>query len=491
MPPLLALEAIDKRFGRSQALAQASLAVWTGTIHVLFGENGAGKTTLMRVAFGLLRPDRGVVRVDGQVRTLRSPADAIAFGIGMVHQHFSLVPALTVAENVALAQPGGGRFDPARAAGLVRDTARRAGLAATPDVRVANLDVAAQQRIEVLKALATGARLLILDEPTAVLAPSEVDELLAWLRRFRDAGGSVVLITHKLREALAVADDITVLRQGRVALATERRVTDEARVVDALLGAPDGGNSPLRDDRDANRGSVRVPRSPGATRVVAEVRGVSACDTRGILRLREATLCVRAGEIVGVAAVEGAGHRELLRVLAGRLRAVAGEVRLPEGIGFIPEDRQRDALILEFSLAENVALRGAGTRRGRMRWCDWTTRARAQVTAFDVRAPDVTAPVATLSGGNQQKLVLARELAGHPTLVVAENPTRGLDLRATAAVFAALRAARDAGAAVVYHSTDLDEVLALADRVVVAFAGHLRDVAKDRERVGRAMLGAA
>lgn len=487
MAELLALEAIDKWFGAVPALREASLRVRPGAVHVLLGENGAGKTTLMRVAFGVLRPDRGVVRVDGRARDLRSPADAIALGIGMVHQHFSLVPAMTVAENVALARPGPGRFDPARATRIAREAAQQAGLVVAPEARVADLGVAAQQQVEVLKAIASGARLLILDEPTALLAPAEAEELLAWLRRFGDGGGSVVLITHKLREALALADDITVLHHGRVALAAERRVLDEGDIVEAMLGAH---GDPARRPRTPAH-PARASHGPDDRPIVAEVRAVEARDARGAVRLRDATLRLAGGEIVGVAAVEGAGHRELLRVLAGRLRATAGTVRLPEAIGFIPEDRQRDALILECSLAENLALRGAGARRGRMAWRAWAARAQALMADYDVRGGSSSTPAAVLSGGNQQKLVLARELGARPALVVAESPTRGLDIRAAEAVFAALREARSAGAAVVYYSTDLDEVLALADRVVVVFAGSVREVAPDRERVGRAMLGAA
>ena len=480
--PLLELGGIDKRFGNTVALERASLSVRAGTVHVLLGENGAGKTTLMRIAFGEVRPDAGTVRVRGTPQVLRSPADAIALGMGMVHQHYSLVPAMTVAENVALALRGHWRFRPDRTARLVRETADCASLVIDPSQVVADLSVAAQQRVEILKALATEARLLILDEPTAVLAPGEADELLAWVRWFRNAGGSVVLITHKMREALALADDITVLRHGRVVLAQERGVLDEATIIGAMLGDRRLGDEPDTDGHS----SARRGNAPAVS-----ARGLHVRDARGSVRILDATIQVAAGEIVGVAAVEGAGHRELLRVLAGRIPATAGDVYLPETIGFIPEDRQRDGLVLGLTLAENVALRGAGQRRGRMSWAPWAARTRDLVATYDIRGAALTAPVAALSGGNQQKLVLARELAGGPALIVAENPTRGLDVGATAAVHARLRAARAAGAAVVFYSSDLDEVLALADRVLVVHGAVVREVPRDRDLVGRAMLGAA
>ncbi|HYD53364.1 MAG TPA: ABC transporter ATP-binding protein [Gemmatimonadaceae bacterium] len=497
----LTLRGIHKRFGAVVALDGASIEVVPGTVHALLGENGAGKSTLMRIAFGLTQADAGDLVVHGAARRFRHSAEAIGAGIGMVHQHFSLVPAMTAAENVALG--GRGRFHPARAAARLREVARSAGLAVDPEARVEELPVAAQQRLEILKALVRGARLLMLDEPTAVLAPREIDELMAWLRRYVAQGNAAVLITHKLREALAVADDVTVLRQGRTVLARPAAETDAALLAAAMVGkggedaggpahargappetqyeiAKEGGHHPTTATRRENAPSV------------VDARDLAIRDARGAAVVRDASFALAAGEIVGLAAVEGSGQHELLRVLAGRMRPAHGALRLPApaAIAFVPEDRHRDALALDFSLAESVALRGSGARRGRLRWAEVVRRTAALLREHDVRAAGPTVPVRTLSGGNQQKLVLARELADEPALVVAENPTRGLDVHATVQVHAQLTDAAARGAAVLLYSTDLDEVLTLATRVLVLHGGRIDELPPDRERVGRAMLGA-
>lgn len=492
---LLHLEGISRRFGSVQALQDASLTVRKGTVHALLGENGAGKTTLMRVVFGLLTPDRGQVRWNGAPLAITSPAEALRAGIGMVHQHFTLVPAMTVAENVALGGHGG--FDAARAAARVNEVAARAGLALDADARVDTLPVGAQQRCEIVKALARDVQLLILDEPTAVLAPSEAAELLAWMRRFADAGNAVVLITHKLRDALAVADDVTVLQRGRTVYTARARETTEAVLAEAMIGGTTTETA-LAERRtgdgasgDGASGVSPAGHSATASAVVLALNHVSWRDTRGVERVRDASLVVRAGEIVGVAAVEGSGQHELLRLLAGRYDAASGRVQRPARVGFVPEDRHRDALLLDAPLYENAALRGAGERRGRMPWGALRESTATLLSQFDVRAPGPVAVARTLSGGNQQKFVLGRELADQPQALVVENPSRGLDFKATAAVQQALRDARDAGTAVVVYSSDLDEVLLLADRVYVMHTGTVREVRGDREEVGRAMLGGA
>ena len=470
--PALALERVAKRFGDVVALADASLRVEHGSLHALLGENGAGKTTLMGIAFGLLAPDAGTVNVDGRAVTARSLLDAIALGIGMVHQHFTIIPAMTVAENVALG--GHGAFRRRDASSLVLRIGRETGLTLDPDARAGDLPVSAQQRLEIVKALARGATRLILDEPTAVLAPAETEDLLALLRRFTQAGGSAVLVTHKLREALHAADAITVLRQGRTVWTGVPSDTDERALARATVGEVP---APVK----------RRPTPPGD--VVLAAHNLHARDARGVARLNGVSLEVRRGELLGVAGVEGAGQHQLFRLLAGRAKADAGRIDRPPRVAFIPEDRQRDALLLALSLTENVALAGAGRARGIMHWRALTTRTEELLRRFDVRPAYAGAIAGALSGGNQQRLVVARELADVPDALIAENPTRGLDVAGAAATHRYLLAMRDAGAAVLVYSSDLDELLELADRVIVMHGGSARTVAAERSAIALAMLG--
>jgi simple sugar transport system ATP-binding protein len=472
-PAALSLIGITKQFGGVTALESADLVVAAGSVHAVLGENGAGKTTLMRIAFGLLEPDAGQLAVDGSVTRMTSAARAIACGIGMVHQHFTNVGPMTVIENIALGDHG--RLRERDVAERVMAIGRRTGLMLDPGARVEDLPVGAQQRLEIVKSLVRNAHILILDEPTAVLVPSEVDDLLTWLRRFAESGGTVVLITHKLREALSIADDVTVLRRGRTVMTSPAKQTDAQALALAMVG----------DD-------VRETAPPSLPRGAAIVRAerVTLRNDRGVVVVRDATFEVCGGEIIGIAAVEGSGQRELLRALTGRADPSSGSLARPITVGFVPEDRHRDALVLDFSATENVALRGANARRGRMNWKSMRRHAQTLIEAFDVRGrPETRA--ANLSGGNQQKLVLARELDGEPELLVVENPTRGLDVRATAAVHGFIRAAAQRGGAVVIHSTDLDEVLSLATRIFVLHKGHLRETAIDRDLIGRVMLGVA
>ena len=483
-PPLLSLESVTLRFGTTLALDGASLFVRPGTVHALLGENGAGKTTLMRVAFGMLAAERVHMRMRGATVRVSSPAQALAMGIGMVHQHFTLVSAMTVAENVALGQRG--LFHPTKAAARVREVAAHAGLALDPDAFVHALPVGAQQRCEIVKALARDVQLLILDEPTAVLAPSEAMELLQWLRRFADAGHTVVLITHKLRDALAVADDVTVLRRGRTVLTTRAADTTQESLARAMFGE-DVDSPGVAHIVGAATGRT-VPNRDVPSRAVLAAEDLGVTNALGVEIVRNATLQVHAGEIVGVAAIEGAGQHELLRVLAGRLAPTRGHVTLPATVGFVPEDRHRDALLLDNTLDENIALRGAGARRGQLPWATLRHATVEIIAAFDVRASGVASTARALSGGNQQKLVLGRELADQPEALVVENPTRGLDLRAATSVHSALRAARDAGTAVVLYASDIDEVLALSDRVYVMHNGVVFESDRHRDIVGQAML---
>ncbi len=485
----IALEAIDKRFGEVQGLRGASLNVRRGTLHTVLGENGAGKTTLMRIAFGLMPADAGSVRIDGAPVALTSGADAIRRGLGMVHQHFTLVPAMTTAENIALG--GRGRLELRAVAARVQALVERTGLRVDPSARIAALGVGAQQRVEILKALYSNARILILDEPTAVLTPPETEELFAWLRRFVSEGGTAVLVTHKLQEALAIANDVTVLRRGQCVLTAPAAQLDMTALVRAVTG-DDSGEPYSMPDHDTTTGSpAPARRLPLRGACVARLDAVSAHDARGVERVREATVDCFAGEIIGLAGVEGSGVHELLRLLAGRLAPSSGLASLPSHIGFIPEDRLRDAVIEEFTLTENVALRGAGARRGRMRWPALAAQTAGLIERHDVRAPSPATRAGALSGGNQQKFVVGRELDEHPTLVVAENPVRGLDIRATAHVLRELAGSADAGSAVVFYSADIDELLPLADRMLVVFAGRVREVAVERAAVANALVGAA
>jgi len=471
--PELRLEGIVKNFGRTRALDRASLVIRPGSVHALLGENGAGKTTLMRVAFGLLQPDSGEILLDARSQRIRSPADAIRAGIGMVHQHFTNVPAMTAAENIALG--GRGLYSPTAARDRARVLADEVQLAIDPNAPAGSLSIAAQQKLEILKALHRNAAILILDEPTAVLAPSEARELLRLLRQFALRGGSVVLITHKLSEALEIADDVTVLRFGRTVYRAPAAETSSDRLAAAMLG-------------DAPPEREGVARQPGGEQML-RLTGVTVVDASGVTRLADASLVVRAHEIVGIAGLENSGHEVLLRAVAGRIDATRGTIWRGGSTALIPEDRQRDALVLGFSLTENLALKGAGRRRGRMMWKRLRDRARELAAEYDVRTPSIDARAGELSGGNQQKLVFARELSDGPSLIVAENPTRGLDIRAAAAVHDRLQQAASRGAAVLVHSSDLDEVLSLSTRVLAVHEGRLTEVPNERELVGRAMLG--
>lgn len=482
----LALRDIDKRYGTTQALKSASLSVRPGTVHALLGENGAGKSTLLRIAYGMDHPDAGTLTVHGSSVRFGSPTDAIAHGIGMVHQHFTLVPVMTVAENVALG--GRGKLDLPSVVAKLRKLTERMGFALDAEATVESLSVAAQQRVEIAKALVRDARLLVLDEPTAVLPPSESEQLLRWLRSYADHGGTVVLITHKLREALSVADDVTVLRRGRTVLTLPGSEATIGALTAAMIGSV-SENAVSRPPVAAQRPGTR----PVSHEPVFRAEHVKIVDRRGVVRVRDASFTVDPGEIVGIAGIEGSGQRELLRALAGRLPIVSGTLSRPATVGFVPEDRHHDAVLLDRSLVENVALRGAGARRGLVDWTAFESRTESLARAFDVRTPGPRVAMRTLSGGNQQKLVLAREMVDDGAMgthsLVAEDPTRGLDVRATSEVHARLRAVRDAGAAVVLYSSDVDEVLLLADRVLVIFSGLVDEAPMDHEAVGRLMLG--
>jgi simple sugar transport system ATP-binding protein len=480
--PILDLRNIHKRFGTVQALTGAGLVVRAGEVHALLGENGAGKTTLMHIASGMLAPDSGEILIDGVARRLRSPRDARGAGIGLVHQHFTSIPALTVAENIALF--AGWDVRPRELALRVSALTQRLNLPLDPAARAGTLPVALLQRLEIVKALAGDARVLLLDEPTGVLAPSEADELLARARAFAEAGGAVVLITHKLDEALRGADRVTVLRRGAVVM--ESRV--QSLELGVLTRAMIGDASLVEEPLPAAFVAADTPRR-------IHVAGLEVARESGLgMAVKQASLDIRAGEIVAVAGIEGSGQRELLRAIAGVLPVFRGTREVAQPLAFIPEDRTTEGLIPELSLTENVVL-GLGrsapwVQSGRLDWKAARHRSAALIAEFGVRATGPDAVAASLSGGNQQKLIIARALERLPAVIVAENPTRGLDVQATRAVHDRLREAAGRGVAVLLYSNDLDEVMTLGQRIVVMARGTLREptAGASRSAIGELML---
>jgi simple sugar transport system ATP-binding protein len=480
MPPLLQLTGISKRFGPIEALRGVDFTLEAGEVHALLGENGAGKSTLMRVAHGLVRPDAGTIAVRGTLQRFHGPMDARRRGIGMVHQHFTSIPRLTVLENIVLTAGWAHRIKRNRA--RVADLQARTGLVLDPDAPVEELSAGLKQRLEVLKALAGNAEILLLDEPSSVLSPVEANALLEVVSEFRGKGISTVLITHKLGEALAIADRVTVLRRGVVVHTGEAATETVDSLAIQMLGEAPPASAP------------RTRAMPGAERVRVRELALLRLGASGT-GLFEATFSAHAGEILGVAAVEGNGQRELLRAIAGVATPTAGSLTVTPPVSFIPEDRTGEGLVADFSLSENLVL-SQGNRGPWVRgpWVDWRRAARRTeelLGAFGIRAPGPDAPAQTLSGGNQQRLLIAEALERRPTVLVAENPTRGLDLRGTAEVLDRLREAAKRGVAVIVHLADLDELLELADRIVVCASGNVTEVpvGASREEIGRRMLG--
>ena len=490
---------ISKSFGVVHANRSIDLEVARGRIVGLLGENGSGKTTLMNVLFGIVAPDAGTIEFKGRPLVGHSPREAIAAGIGMIHQHFMLVPALTVTENVMLGlATTGGWLRAAGVAKQIRDASSAYGLGLDPAAQVELLPLGAQQRVEIVKAVLRGAELLVLDEPTSSLSPPEVAALLAILRRLREEGRSVIFISHKLGEVLEICDEVVVLRDGQVAGRAETAGIDRHALARMMVG------------RDVNAPIDRTPRATGDERLV--VANLTERDASGIERVRGLSFSVRAGEVLALVGVDGNGQAELARVIVGIERPTSGAVfvdgadvsaggvaaRHAAGLAHVPVDRATTGLVVDMTITENLALRAFDERPMRRGpWLDgdaMTALARERIADFGIRAPGPATVVRTLSGGNQQKIVLARELGRRPSILVAEQPTRGLDPGATRFVIDQVLALRAAGGAVLYITTELEEALLVADRIGVMYQGRLAGLLRredvDITRLGLMMAGA-
>ena len=494
----LELRAITKRFGSFTANDQISITVEPGQIHSLLGENGAGKSTLMNVLFGLLTPDEGEIVIDGVPTTFRDSGEAVRRGIGMVHQHFMLVPVFSVAENVVLGfEPTKSlnRVDYKRASEEIRQLSKEYNLEVDPDATIENLPVGLQQRVEILKALSHDAELLILDEPTAVLTPQEIDALMAIMRSLADAGKSILFITHKLKEVKAIADVITVIRQGRV-VGTAQPTDSESDLASMMVG------------RDVELTVEKTDFKPGND--VMQIRDLVVRDDRGLVAVNNVSLDVRAGEILALAGVQGNGQTELVEALVGMRHVESGTITLngrdvtnetprkalDNGIGHIPEDRQRDGLVMSLSVADNLVLntprRAPFARRGTRNLAAVNENATRLVQEFDIRTTSIQASADSLSGGNQQKVIVARELSRPLALLVASQPTRGLDVGSIEYVHRQIVNHRNEGNGALVVSSELDEVMALGDRIAVMYEGRISgivDPTVSREDIGLLMTG--
>ena len=500
-PDKLLLENISKSFGALKANDNVSLRVRGGSVHAVLGENGAGKSTLMNILYGLYRPDSGRIVVDGQDVQIDRPRAALDAGIGMVHQHFMLVGPLTVTENIVLGMPGQGLgLDLKGHTKRIEELSDSFGFEIDPDTPVEKLPIGMQQRFEILKLLYHNADILILDEPTSVLTPNETRPFFDLLARLKSAGKTIIFITHKLEEVMAIADDVTVMRGGRVTASLPTAETDAANLARMMVG------------RDV---VFQVKRSAHATgEVVLRLEGVSARNARGLTALDDVSFEVRGGEVFGIAGVDGNGQSELAEVIAGLRPLESGRIWVADqdvshesvsrrvrdhGIAFVPEDRHRDGLVLDESVAQNTVLRtfdqAPFARFGFFDRQAIRDHAVRLTKAFDVRMQSIDQEIRYLSGGNQQKVILARELDGDPKVLVAAQPTKGLDVGAIEFVQRQILEQRDEGLAVLYISTELEHLLDVCDRVGVLFRGRLMDVLDggqaEPERLGMLMAGVA
>jgi general nucleoside transport system ATP-binding protein len=499
VPVVLELDGITKRFPGILANDHIDFDLQAHEVHALLGENGAGKSTLMNILYGLYRPDEGEIRINGKPQRFHSSKDAIGAGIGMVHQHFMLIPVMTVAENIVLANEptqAGVIFDVREAADRVREIAARFKFAIDPSARIQNLSVGQQQRVEILKALYRKADILILDEPTAVLTPQEANELFSILGQLKEEGMSIIFISHKLNEVLHIADRISVLRRGKMIDTIPRE------------GATEEGLARMMVGRDVLLRVEKEPARPEGS--LLEVSDLSVLDDRGLEAVRGVSFSVRAGEIVGIAGIDGNGQAELIDALTGLRRPQHGSIKvageelagsgardfLDEGMGHIPVDRHRRGLVLDFSLAENVALHDYRTPpSSKLGWLfpnRLVARARRLLLEFDVRGGGPQTRAGALSGGNQQKVVLAREIDRDPKVLIAGQPTRGLDVGAIEFVHRRLVAERDEGRAILLVSLELEEILSLSDRILVIYEGTIVGEfppTASEEELGIAMTG--
>lgn len=498
------LRGITKRFGPVIANSDVTLDIRAGEVLGLLGENGAGKSTLMNVLCGLYKPNAGEIRIDGEPKTFNGPGDAIEAGIGMVHQHFMLVPVFTVAENVVLGVEPVGRFDfldLKTASDQVRAIKEQYGLDVDPDALIETLPVGVQQRVEIIKVLFRSANVLILDEPTAVLTPQEVDEFFQIIKSLRDAGKAIVFITHKLNEILHIADRISVLRQGRITGSGDPKSMTTKDLAEMMVGRP------------VSFDVAKQPFAPGKD--LLKIDDLTVVHANSEIAVNHINFTVRSGEIVGIAGVQGNGQTALVEALAGLRRITTGTVSFQNrnithssararhrmGIAHIPEDRQRTGIIPSFTVAENMVLDTYYDSRfssgAQIKW-DLVNRSAARgAVEFDVRTPSVFSAAGHLSGGNQQKLVIARELSRDTKLLLAAQPTRGLDVGSIEYIHERLIHARDEGDGVLIVSSELDEILALSDRILVMFKGSIiaqfenGNGQADKNEVGLAMAGAA
>jgi len=500
MAVLLEMHGIKKRFGELQALDGVDLVVNEGEIHALVGENGAGKSTLMNVLYGLYHLDAGTIRFKGQDAHITGPRDAIALGIGMIHQHFMLIPPLTVAENVVLGdERGGPMLSRGEIEKRVRDLEQQFRIVVEPAARIEDIPLGLQQRVEILKVLYRGSELLIFDEPTAVLTPQEVDELFEIVRGLRKDGKTLILITHKLREVLAVTDRITVLRAGKNAAELVTKETNASQIAQAMVG------------REMHE--LRAREATGTSLPILRISRLEALSDRGTPALRGVDLVVREGEILGVAGVGGNGQSELAQCILGLRPVVDGTITVgsadiahddpkrtrQRGVAYVPEDRRIEGLVLPFTVADNFILgkqdRMPYARRGVLQRDAIAKDGARLAKEFDVRPPNPRAIVGTLSGGNQQKVVLGREISEQPKLIVISQPTRGLDIGSTEYVHERLLEQRARGCGILLISSELDEIRALSDRIAVMFEGKIvatldaKDA--DEQRLGLLMAGHA